>query len=474
VFRFTSFRFLGINSPSRRISISIVSSNVTLATDLIPLDVFPDMTFNDIKALVHGELNISPSSQHFYYNNRVITDNSQTLEATNIHEGDMLGMAIQDPTDLARRRLHPESSSSNQTPPRPTQRQREGHDPERIRLHMIGDPHMLEEVRRQDPDLAAAAPNKDEFHALWDTKQRQLAQAQAEKEAELALLNADPFNVEAQAKIEEMIRQERVAENVQKALEDNPESFGRVTMLYISVLVNNVPIKAFVDSGAQTTIMSPSAAQSCGIMRLIDRRFGGIARGVGTAEILGRVHSAEIQIGQYLLPSSFTVMEGKDVDLLLGLDMLKRHQMCIDLKENVLRVQDDKIEFLPENEIPKQLEEHMLEDEPKIEGPGGMKVGARTGTVEQAGEDTPVGTGGAMQEKGKGAQGGGPEARQQGAAASSSSSRPAQPPSASASSGGVSQESIAKITALGFTREEAIHALQQVGGDVEMAVGLLI
>lgn len=87
-------------------------------------------------------------------------------------------------------------------------------------------------------------------------------------------------------------------------MEHYPETFGAVTMLYVACEVNGFPMKAFVDSGAQTTLMSLSCARSCNLEHLIDKRFQGMAYGVGTQKIIGRIHQAQLKLGGTAVPVS--------------------------------------------------------------------------------------------------------------------------------------------------------------------------
>jgi len=315
----------------------------------------------------------------------------------------------------------------------------------------------MTELQQTLPELADAAQNNPARLAelLGQSRERQY-QAEVNRQREVGRLNADPYDVEAQRRIEEAIRQEAIMENLEHALEYSPEAFGRVTMLYVEVEVNGHPVKAFVDSGAQQTIMSPECAEACGIMRLVDQRFSGIARGVGTAKILGRVHSAQLKLSDLYLPCALTIMEGRDVDLLLGLDMLKAHQACIDLQKNVLRIQGREVKFLSEHELPEKAREPLWQGE-------GMETAGQS-ALSPPPSSPPASRAQPQQSfPGSGRTIGSAPSTQPGVG------RAPNPPPTSRHA----EASIRTLMDLGATREMAISVLDAANGNVDLAASML-
>jgi DNA damage-inducible protein 1 len=184
-----------------------------------------------------------------------------------------------------------------------------------------------------------------------EDRERALMLQQAER---MRMVMADPFDMEAQNLMLREIQQQNIESNMETAMEYHPEAYGQVTMLYIKCKVNGHDVKAFVDSGAQSTIMSNACAERCNLTRLIDSRWSGIAKGVGTQRIIGRIHLCQVQIEKDFLASSFTILQDQSMDMLLGLDMLKRHQCAIDLRRNLLSIGTTGTEtsFLSEGECP--------------------------------------------------------------------------------------------------------------------------
>lgn len=206
-------------------------------------------------------------------------------------------------------------------------RQQDPEDPEVIRQHFLSNPYELSALKERNPQLAEVLGDARQWREALEQQRAAAREAEMQR---IRMLNADPMDPDVQQRIAQEIQQRNIQENMEAALEYTPESFTKVVMLYVIIKVNGVPVKALVDSGARSTVMNVRCAERCNIMRLVDRRFAGVAFGVGTQKIIGRVHLGQIQIGNDFLTSSFQVLEETAEDMLLGLDMLRRHLVSVD------------------------------------------------------------------------------------------------------------------------------------------------
>lgn len=405
---------------------------MTSDEQILNLDVDPNESVENVKALLEVETSVPIQQQQILFNGNEV-GNSQKLSALGVKNDDLLMMTVSGAGAGA-------AASSGSTNDLSFNTDGSAINPAAFQQHFRRDSNLMGQLFQNDPELAQTILGNDlnKIQEILRLRHRQRSQLQRQKEEELALLYADPFDVEAQKKIEAAIRQKGIDDNWEAALEHNPEAFARVVMLYVDMEVNGVPLKAFVDSGAQSTIISKTCAERLGLLRLLDQRYKGMAHGVGQTEILGRIHVAPIKIGNIFYPCSFLVLDSSNMEFLFGLDMLRKHQCIIDLKENVLRVGGGEVSvpFLQEKDIPSRfLDEEKYSKEASSSG-SPFPVASGSNNPSQGG----VSSGGASGDKSKDSE---------------------------------FESKVAKLVELGFERQAVIQALQLFNGNEEQAAGFL-
>ncbi|KAJ1981351.1 DNA damage-inducible protein 1 [Dimargaris xerosporica] len=382
---------------------------VTTTDDLfVQVDVHEDMALRDLRVLLEAETQIPAGQQQLQFRGTLLTNDTKTLKEYNITNDDALV--------LLRQPLQP--AAAFRTPTAPTEPAPEASDDDLMRYLDSANPQLAYQAR-QNPEI------KKELLAKFRQNQR-----------ELRILQTDPMSPEAQEIIAKMIRQQNIEQSYHSALENNPEFFGQVPMLYIRCEINKFEAKAFIDTGAQSSIMSAKFAEASNLMHLVDERFVGVAKGVGESKIIGRIHGTELVVAGGQIMCSFNVLSELDVDMIIGLDILRRHQATIDLARDVLVISGLETPFLKEHEINKLSSQSLAKASAAASSTAAVRAAAASPS----------------------------QGKSSGASGTSKSTGP---------SAQFSEDAIRTLIGFGVTREQAIKTLQAAGGNVELAASLI-
>lgn len=281
--------------------------------EFLLIELPESLELNDLKVYLETETNITKDNMNLYYNGILLEGYKRTLKELGIKDNELITLKKIEMNKMNTSQIDNNGKNTNIIT--------SGTDEKTKRLNDQKDPF-----------------NNNFYLDTFNQIQK---------------IQSDPENPENQAKILEMIHQEQINKNLKLAYDIIPQSFVTINMLYISMIINNHKVKAFVDSGAQATIISNSFANKIGVSRFIDRRFIGESRGLGTKKVDGKIHSLPIMIGdsKIEIPCSFLVIDIHE-NIIFGLDMLMRHRCIINLEKFKLIVGDSiETNFLLESEI---------------------------------------------------------------------------------------------------------------------------
>merc|ERR1719445_2409656 len=113
-------------------------------------------------------------------------------------------------------------------------------DPAAIREMLRANPDQMAMLKQNNPKLSEALESGDLEAFAKVLKEQQDARKEREQ-MRIRMMNADPFDMEAQRLIQQEIEQKNIDHNMELAMEASPESFGTVIMLYINCLMNADP-----------------------------------------------------------------------------------------------------------------------------------------------------------------------------------------------------------------------------------------
>jgi len=189
-----------------------------------------------------------------------------------------------------------------------------------------------------------------------------LGTTQSHQQSVKSRISSQPAAIKAPAsrtryEVYEMNERDRqVAKQKSTALRENPRLFQRETMLYVNSFISGYKMPLFVDTGAQASVMSLKTCKSLGLMSSVDISQAGIATGVGSTRIYGKLWRVPVQIGRTKFHMQFNILD-MGVSVILGLDQMRRLGMSVNLKRGGLQIGTS---FIPFTQPPPDEDEQLL------------------------------------------------------------------------------------------------------------------
>ncbi|KAG1714251.1 Protein DDI1 2 [Nymphon striatum] len=202
----------------------------TLTEDLLTLDVSDDLELENFKALCECETGIATNDMVILFEGRPLLDSKKSLKDYGLKDNDVVLMQtipaqnqtnptsrsplpfpidfsqIQVPSSaLGEERREHSSGNSSTSPTQIPSHSVQSDDPTYIRQMFLSNPDKLAMLKQNNPRLAEALLAND--LDLFDKIRKEQMAEKAEKDRQrIRMLNADPFDTEAQKMIAEEIR----------------------------------------------------------------------------------------------------------------------------------------------------------------------------------------------------------------------------------------------------------------------------